>query len=224
MKKDLRRYVHMRSNTEVIDIIYKRKSTRNYNPDFRIDKETQEKILKAGLRAPSPKNRQPWHYVVVDDHKTLKKVQATMEEALTHLKSERVFQKRDFSDLSMAFETAKIIGQCSMLVFVCYERDESNEHGEVMQWPLSAAAFEVADIQAIGACIQNMLLTACAMGIDSLWIADVLYAHNELSKMMMLKQPFIAAVAFGKAAQHQTPRKPLNEKMTRFSETDEKHE
>lgn len=207
-----------------IDVICKRKSTRNFNPGFLIDKATQEKILEAGLRAPSPKNRQPWYYVVVDDYKTLKKVQTKMEEVLTRLKSDRIFQKRDFSDLSMAFETAKIIGQCSMLVFVCYERDESNEHGEVIQWPLTAAAFEVADIQAIGACIQNMLLAACAMDIDSLWIADVLYAHNELSKMLMLKQPFVAAVAFGKAAQHQTPRKSLNEKMTRFSETDEIHE
>lgn len=212
----------MECDKTAIDSIYQRRSTRNFDPKYKISKSEQREILNAGLRAPSPKNRQPWQYVIVDDRETLGKIRGVMENTLLRLKAERLSQHKDISDLNMAMDTAKIIGQCSMLVFVCYERDDGNEHGEKIDWPLSAQAFEVADIQSIGASVQNMLLVACTLGIDSLWIADVLYAHDELCTMMGLRYPFIAAVAFGLAAKHQTPRKSLEEKVIYYSERNEK--
>lgn len=214
----------MACDITAIEMIYQRKSTRNFESKYEIPKSIQEEILNAGLRAPSPKNRQPWRYVVVDDRETLGKIECVMKKTLQDLKTKRILQNKDVSDLNMALDTAKIIGQCSLLVFLCYERDDSNNHNENIDWPLSAQAFEVADILSIGASVQNMLLAACELGIDSLWIADVLYMHDELCSMMGLKYPFVAAVAFGQAAKHQTPRKSLKEKMIRFPERNEIHE
>ena len=214
----------MACDITAIEMIYQRKSTRNFDPEYEISKSTQEEILNAGLRAPSPKNRQPWRYVVVDDRESLEKIEREMEDALQRLKTECSSQNKDISDLSMALDTARIIGQCSLLVFVCYERDDLNKHDGNIDRPLSTQAFDVADILSIGASVQNMLLAACTLGVDSLWIADVLYTHDELCTMMGLRYPFVAAVAFGQAAKHQTPRKSLKEKMTRFSERNETHE
>jgi|Deesub1362A_J573_1020465.scaffolds.fasta_scaffold00125_17 nitroreductase len=54
-----------------IDLIYTRRSIRRYS-DRRIEDEDLEKIVKAGMQAPSAGNEQPWHFVVIKDKENLK--------------------------------------------------------------------------------------------------------------------------------------------------------
>jgi nitroreductase len=44
--------------------------------DEKIDGEALNRILEAGRKAPSAKNRQPWRFVVVDDKTTRSKIEA----------------------------------------------------------------------------------------------------------------------------------------------------
>lgn len=46
-----------------MDSIEKRRSIRKYKLD-KIEKSVIEEIVKAGILAPSAKNRQPWKYIV----------------------------------------------------------------------------------------------------------------------------------------------------------------
>ncbi len=46
-----------------MDSIEKRRSIRKYKPD-KIEKSVIEEIVRAGILAPSVKNRQPWKYIV----------------------------------------------------------------------------------------------------------------------------------------------------------------
>lgn len=202
----------------VRDIIARRKSTRNFDPVYQIPRNIQEDIISAGLRAPSPKNRQPWYFYVLDDRKKQKKVSDLLKMQLGKLKSERMQQQRDTSDLDMAVYSADIIADASMIVFVGYERDSSNEHGEKLNWGITAQAFEVGDLQSIGAAVQNMLLAAMELGIASLWMCDVLYAHDEIRTLLKLNYPFVAAVAFGRAGVCQSSRKNISEKTTWLEE------
>ncbi|MGA2448577.1 MAG: nitroreductase family protein [Polyangiaceae bacterium] len=48
------------------DVIFRRRSIRNYRCDP-ISEDVLARILGAALRAPSARNKQPWHYVVVTD-------------------------------------------------------------------------------------------------------------------------------------------------------------
>ncbi len=57
---------------EIFDAILKRRSIRKYK-DTNVPEEIVEKILKAGMAAPSAHNEQPWQFVIVDDKKTLEK-------------------------------------------------------------------------------------------------------------------------------------------------------
>ena len=197
-------------------IVYRRHSTRSFDPDYIICRQQQEDILKAGLRAPSPKNRQPWSFVVLDQKADIQRASLILIEQTQIFKEKRKLTHSDTEDLDMAKTTAEIIKDVSMLVLICYVRDEKNEHGDSMDWPLSAQAFEVADIQSIGACIENMILMAESMDISSLWICDVLYAESRLSKAFNLQWPLVSAVAFGKASPLHTPRYSLDMKATWF--------
>jgi nitroreductase len=47
--------------------IEKRNSVRAYTADA-VDRETLERVLDAGRRAPSAKNRQSWRFIMITDH------------------------------------------------------------------------------------------------------------------------------------------------------------
>ena len=55
-----------RGNMEVQEALLDRRSIRKYN-DQKINKEDIDKILKAGMYAPSAMNLQAWQFIVIDD-------------------------------------------------------------------------------------------------------------------------------------------------------------
>lgn len=194
------------------ELIFQRKSTRSFDPSRSVSRAGIEHILSAGLQAPSPKNRQPWHFYVTDSREIRISVARVMRNSLAELKKGRIHANRDTTDLEMAEISADIVSEAPTLVLIGYDRDASNEHGETLEWGLTAQAFEVGDLQAIGAAVQNMLLQAEEMGIASLWMCDVLYAHDEICALLNLKTPFVAAVVFGYEGQRRSQRKTLGEK------------
>ena len=57
----------------VLNNILKRTSVRSYL-DKSVEEEKIEKLLRAGMAAPTAKNKQPWHFVVVTDKSLLQKL------------------------------------------------------------------------------------------------------------------------------------------------------
>ncbi len=81
----------------VIDCIMTRASVRNYT-DEKINDSTVNKILRAGMAAPTAANQQPWHYVVINDQ--------ALKDSIT-----------------AAFEYTKMVADCSFAVVVCGDMD-----------------------------------------------------------------------------------------------------
>lgn len=57
----------------VLNNILERTSVRSYL-DKSVEEEKIEKLLRAGMAAPTAKNKQPWHFVVVTDKSLLQKL------------------------------------------------------------------------------------------------------------------------------------------------------
>lgn len=55
----------------ILENILNRKSVRNYIKGKEITEEQINKILRAGMAAPSARNLQPWEFIVIKDRKTL---------------------------------------------------------------------------------------------------------------------------------------------------------
>jgi len=53
-----------------LETIFTRRSVRDFKPDP-VGEEDLLDLLKAGMQAPSAKNEQPWHFVVIDDPELL---------------------------------------------------------------------------------------------------------------------------------------------------------
>lgn len=193
--------------------IWERKSTRSFDCTRAISWECLQGLLLTAMRAPSPKNRQPWHFTVVTKETAKQHLSDILSQKLETLCGERRERGKSVDDLELARGSVRVLRDASALVFVTYVRDPENEHGDPHQWALSAQPFEAADLQSIGAAIENLLLAATSQGIDSLWMCDVLYAHQEYQDCLELRQPLVACVALGYQTCHQTPREPLEAKV-----------
>lgn len=55
---------------DALNVIHSRKSVRNFTGQT-VSKDLLDKIVRAGMAAPSAVNMQPWSFVVVTDRKTL---------------------------------------------------------------------------------------------------------------------------------------------------------
>ena len=66
-------YCSMVNVMSLVDVVLSRRSIRSYKQE-EIPRNVLEKILEAGRQAPSAANRQPWHFIVITDHKIKKKL------------------------------------------------------------------------------------------------------------------------------------------------------
>lgn len=86
---------------ELDSVIENRRSVRDYNSK-RVDKKSIEKILNAGRLAPSAKNRQAWHFIVVLNEKT----------------KDIIAQELQLKTGEIGLKTCNVIRDCSALILV----------------------------------------------------------------------------------------------------------
>lgn len=58
---------------DTLEAIFTRRSVRDFRHDPLEEKDIKD-LLKAGMQAPSAKNEQPWHFIVIDDQNLLKSI------------------------------------------------------------------------------------------------------------------------------------------------------
>ena len=183
--------------------ISERRSHRQFTNET-IDEKELEVILEAGLLAPSPKNRQPWHFVSCGPKsKTL--VLSLLRRKIEELSSESIH----VGSLPIS---AKSIAESAHFVLVYNQYSNREPDYNQNRWK--------ADILSIGACIQNMLLTAHSKNIQTLWICDILLAENEINNLMGIKDELVAGIVFGIGKRKELPKRPRVELKNKFILTD----
>jgi len=94
---------------EFSKVLRKRRSIRSYK-DTPVNKELIIKVLEAARIAPSGGNRQPWHFIVVQNKETIKKLAGRQEWAATApvmilgLVDKRQQASYYYNDMGVAFE------------------------------------------------------------------------------------------------------------------------
>ena len=58
---------------DLLETIFTRRSIRGFK-NKKVPKKTVRQILEAGLRAPSSKNSNPWHFLVLDNKKDIENI------------------------------------------------------------------------------------------------------------------------------------------------------
>lgn len=174
----------------MIQEITTRRSIRKYKTTP-VPQKMIEEIIKAGMAAPSSKNRQPWKFIVVTGNSKTsvlnafqhgierEKLKPLLPESAPHLRG--------------AIHTLEIMRQAPVLIFI------ANTLGTSVNQPLTSEEriSEICNTQSIGAAIENMTLEAAALGLGSLWICDTYFAHQELCDWLQTAGELCAALAVG---------------------------
>jgi len=92
---------------DAIHAILTRRSIRKYSGGT-IPGEIITELLNAGMHAPTARNYQPWHFIVVNDRETMDR-------------------------LAAAHPYAKMLKEASLAILVCGDRTIQNEVGYIMQ-------------------------------------------------------------------------------------------
>jgi nitroreductase len=178
---------------DTLECIASRRSIRKFQSKP-VPTQMIEQIIGAATLAPSGKNRQPWHFVIVQGERRADMVRI-LREGIEQVKKEG-------GKTGSSPWTANIMEQAPVTIFVFNphaKRVESRPTLESMVW-------NTVDTQSAGAAIQNMLLAAQELGLGSLWICDVFYAYEALCEWLGQDTQMIAAVSIGYADESPGPR------------------
>ncbi len=94
--------------------ILTRTSVRKYQ-DKKIDEPTIEKLLRAGMAAPTAGNKQPWHFVVCTDKEVL-------------------------ADVAAANPNGGMVAQAPLVIVVCGDKDKTFEGEAAEMWVQDCSA------------------------------------------------------------------------------------
>jgi len=159
-----------------------------------------EKIILAGMQAPSPKNRQPWRFVVVEGSAKTDMISAMNK----GLEREATSSKLPESSIHIAGAkyTTSIMEQAPVTIFIV------NPLNTMERFPIDweTRFGDISNVQSVGACIQNMLLAATDLGYGSLWINDIYFAYEEIGRWLNTNEQIVAAISFGIPAENPSAR------------------
>ena len=142
---------------EFRDVIYSRRSVRKYSGQP-VPDEILEEILQAGLAAPSAVNLQPWYFVAIQSREEREKFNAVMEQVGEKVRAE--LEERFPNHPDTVAESQRFIrslgGAPVVILGFCYKEDYLN--------------YEDDALESVSAAMENMLLTACSLGLGGCWL------------------------------------------------------
>ena len=190
-----------------IKSIYNRRSIRNFL-EKDIPLELLYEILNAGREAPSAKNSQPWKYIVFGNEKKKELLQAMKAGLDREDKGITDLPKSRFG-ISDAKNTLRIMSEAPIIIIVL----NTNAISPFLKINNDERISEICDSLAIGASIENMVLTAEDMGLGTLWIANTCFAYSELVEYLDTDKQLVGAIAIGYPNEKpaKRPRKSLEE-------------
>lgn len=179
---------------EVFEAIRGRRSVRKYTSQPVLP-EMIDRIIEAGTWAPSAKNVQPWRFLVIDGHskdqvaEIVRRIGEQMAQGANSLERELGIG---------TIKTAGIIRQAPILITVWNAAHATRGEAAVLQDPNPNRLLSWSvRLQSVSAAIQNMLLSAHALGLGGLWICDINHAVIQVKEYLAVEDDLVAGVVIG---------------------------
>lgn len=208
---------------ENLNFIYKRKSIRKFT-DEEVSNEDIKTLIKAATQAPSGKNIQNWHFVVIKDKEKINNIAQIVENKNNELSS-YLDDGNDKKNLTKFLKYHTIFKNAPILI-LAYAGPYISAGFKALE-AKGASKKEIDNflkpspgVQNIAAAMENLHLSASAMGYGSCWITGPLYAKEEITKFIGFNKEdyFLTAMTpLGVPADIEVkspPRKPIEEVLT----------
>lgn len=171
---------------EARECLLTRRSIRKYKPDP-ISRETLERILEAGLDAPSAINLQHWYFVAVQSPEAMNDLKAIMGqvvEKFTPILEERFSRHPEQVGITNTFMST--LGGAPVCLLAFFLKPDFPDRDGAMQ--------------SVSAAIENVLLAAWNEGIGSCWMSApqrIGFGPALQERFAPGKGEFVAAITLG---------------------------
>jgi F420 biosynthesis protein FbiB-like protein len=189
-------------------IISSRRSVRRFRHDP-VDRALLLQLIEAARWAPSPHGRQPWRFVVIESQTTKDHLAEAMgvewqqQLALDGEDQQRVAERLRISKLRIQSAPA--------IILPCLYMAEMDAYPD----PTRQQAEQIMAIQSLGCAIQNMLLQAYALGLDTGWMCAPLFCPDVVRSALDLDASLtphaLIPVGYAAADPNRRPHKPVEE-------------
>jgi F420 biosynthesis protein FbiB-like protein len=202
-----------RGHLPLADIIQGRRSVRRYL-DRPVPHEHLLAILEAARWAPSPHGRQPWRFAVLTQDEPRRALAAAMGDewerqlALDGQPPETI-ERRLHASRERIRRAPAIVVPCLYL-------------GDMDVYPDAArqAAETTMAVQSLGCAVQNMLLSAYALGLDAGWMCAPLFCPQTVTAALALDPALsphaLITIGYAAADPQRRERRPLDELVVLF--------
>ena len=188
------------------DVIKKRRSVRKYLPQM-VPRDVVLEVLVAAGWAPSAHNSQPWRFIILENPS----VKRELAEAMADAWVADVEKDGGKIDAKMKQERVDRFANAPALILACTVMDGlrkfSDQQRQMFERDLSQ--------QSLGAAMQNMLLTAHALGFGACWFCAPGFCKETVRKVLGIPAAVEpeAFVIIGYPAETPTlpPKKPIEE-------------
>jgi PPOX class probable F420-dependent enzyme len=198
---------------DILPLARGRRSVRVYT-DSPVPRAALDTMLQAACWAPSPHGRQPWRFAVLTrDEPKRRLAEAMGTDWRRTLEMDQESPEVVATRLAKSWER---IQRAPAIVLACLYVEELDRYPDAgRQW-----AEEVMAIQSLGAAVQNMLLAAYALGLDTGWMCAPLFTPETVRAALDLDSTLIphALITVGYKAQEpkRRPHRPPSELVVLF--------
>ncbi len=172
-----------------------RHAVRQYRPT-RVPRELVERTIEAAGWAPSPHGIQPWRFVVITEAATKEKLAEAMS-ADWRRNLDMDGESAEIVDTRLR-KSRQRITNTPVLIIPCLYLEETHHYPD----PARREAEVTMAVQSLGAAIQNLLLSAYSLGLDTGWMCAPLFCPEIVQEALDLPPTLIphAMIQLGYAA------------------------
>jgi nitroreductase len=198
---------------DIFEKLITRRSIRNF-VNYDTSKGAIDKIIEAGLSAPSSKNSNPWFFLVLkgSDKDLISRWTEEESKVIKNIPIDPKTGKQNDKWFDSTYESSQIIKKCSCLILV-YNNSPYSGGIQVVVDAVRKENIEylnayTVELIGIGAAIENMLLAAHFLGLGGVCLRDLIVCQQKIKEYFRIEYDLIAGIAIGKPVVKSSKRKP----------------
>jgi len=198
---------------DVLALARGRQSVRAFL-DRPVPREALEYMLEAARWAPSPHGTQPWRFVVLTRREAKDRLAGAMG---TEWQATLEMDGQPPQVIALRLEKSRQrIRNAPALVLACLYLSDLDRYPD----PARQRAETTMAVQSLGAALQNMLLAAYSIGLDTGWMCAPLFCPDAVREALHLDAALIPhaliTVGYKAAEPKRRPHRPISDLVVRF--------
>lgn len=167
---------------DIFEVIKKRRSIRSFIQE-EVPKEDIERIIEAASWAPSGSDSQPWEFMVIIDERVKKDLAKIVKEEVENIIGNEIKDPDDKKVLRSYGKYFTFFYKAPIVIVVYGKKEQSMFLKTINKYRAKETQIQSSSfVQSMSAAVQNICLSAEALGYGTCWMTGPLIAEKMIKK------------------------------------------